>query len=181
MTVKRGRSRRGASRFSNRMNSPWPSPASKVVRRRLCYVAAIPPMWRPPRHRLGHRQRQIAPRLGQDHCDRYDKAGRFPTRVLDAECTWRRSRCPVHRREGGERSPALIGRGADTDADGKTQRAAVSFATSKLSSISTLLGSVTKICRRELFGHFVDAKRHAFGVRCCLMASKPRCQRRCGR
>src|SRR5262249_57206326 len=145
---------------------------SKAVRRRLLLRRGDPDLCgRPPCDRLGHRQRQIAPRLGQDHCRSLQQSRPLPHQVLDARGARGGVRAaPFHCREGGGRSKALIRRGAGPQA----HRPAVSFATSKLSSISTLFGSVTKICRRELFGTSLTRNGTPLRVRCCLMASKRR-------
>ena len=52
--------------------------------------------------------------------------------------------------------------------------AGTSFLVSKLSSISTLLGSRRKICQRVLLGTWFTRYGTPLPVRCCFIASKPR-------
>src|SRR5437763_637707 len=76
--------------------------------------------------------------------------------ILDPRGARRRLRvAPLHCRQSGESNKATRTRSVGGYAElvsGKGQEAADSFATSKLSSISTLFGSRTKICQRRLFG-----------------------------
>src|SRR3982074_2151668 len=50
-------------------------------------------------------------------------------------------------------------------------QAAISFLVSKLSSISTLLGSRRKICQRVLLGTWLTRCGTPLPLRCCLVAS----------
>src|SRR5262245_44705915 len=72
-------------------------------------------------------------------------------------CTWRRSRYPASSPRRWREERGADPAGGPTPRRRETQRAGVSFATSKLSSISTLFGSVTKICRRETEHLLVEA------------------------
>src|SRR5262249_7430642 len=139
-----------------------------------CYVAAIP-TYVGGHLAIGWATDDVKLRRAsvKTIADRYDKAGRFPTRywtpeVHVAALALLRSIAKKVAR-GARRSSG----GAPTPRRRETQRAGVSFATSKLSSISTLFGSVTKICRRELFGTSLTRNGTPLRARCCLMASKP--------
>src|SRR5262249_16523982 len=151
---------------THRSRRPFP----RAVRRRLLLRGGDSDLrGRPFGHGLGDRQRQTAARLGEDHCPAVRAGGALPHPLLDARRARGGLRAPaVHCREGGEGSRAAIRLAPPA------QREAVSFATSKLSSMSTLFGSVRKICRRVLFGTSLTRNETPLPARCCLMASKPR-------
>ncbi len=129
---------------------------------------------RPFGDRLGHRQRQITPRFARDDHEPLRQGRPISDKVLDARSARGSIRAAaLHCREGGERNAAAV-HGRAGRRGPSTQREGVSFPTSKLSSISTLFGSVTKICRRVLFGTSLTRNATPLRVRCCLIASNPR-------
>src|SRR5262249_56636478 len=123
---------------------------------------------------MGHGQRQIAPRFGRDDREPLRQGRPISHEVLDARSARGSIRAAAfYCREGGKsKATPVHGRAGRR---GRTiQREGISLATSKLSSINTLFGSVTKICRRVLFGTSLTRNGTPLRVRCCLSASKPR-------
>ena len=140
-----------------------------------CYVAAI------PTYVGGHMamgwatdNSKVAPASVKTIARTLPEGWPLPDQILDARGARGGVRAAAfHRRERGERksAPDACARRAVTPPLGS---GAVSFATSKLSSISTLFGSFTKICRRGLFGTSLTRNGTPFCARCRFIASKPR-------
>src|SRR5262249_39691801 len=126
---------------------------SQAVRGRLLLCRGDPDIRRRAfGYGMGHGQRQIAPRFGRDDREPLRQGRPISHEVLDARSARGSIRAAAfYCREGGEsKATPVHGR---VGRRGRTiQREGISLATSKLSSINTLFGSVTKICRRVLFG-----------------------------
>ena len=135
-----------------------------------CYVAAI------PTYVGGHmamgwatdntKMRQLSVKT---IAERYRKAGRFQTKYWTPEVHVAAFALPRFIAENVAKANRLARR-----AGAEFRSRPNSFATSKLSSISTLFGSFTKICRRELFGTSLTRNDTPFCARCRFIASKPR-------